>query len=51
MIGQVCFVEQGGDLERNATSDGKPMKIMKEITCMMLICGYAADDSSKCVLF
>ena len=27
----VCFVAQGGDLERNVASDGKPMQITKEI--------------------
>ena len=41
---------QGGDLERNAASDGKPMHITKEINGVLLTCGYVADDSSKLVL-
>ena len=43
----VRFAAQGGDLERNATSDGKPMQITKEINGLLLTCGYIADDSSK----
>ena len=46
----VCFVAQGGDLERNATSDGKPIQITKEINDVLLMCGYIADNSSKLVL-
>ena len=30
LIEPVCFVAQGGDLERNAAYDGNPMKITKE---------------------
>ena len=40
---QVCFVAQGGDPERNAASDWKPVKIMKEL----LTCVCIANDSSK----
>ena len=43
-------VTQGGDVERNAASDGKPMQITKEINGVLLTCGYAVDDSSKLVL-
>ena len=46
----VCFVAQGGDLERNAASDGKSMQITKDINGVLLTCGYIADDSSKLVL-
>ena len=46
----VCFVAQGGDIERNAASDGKPMQITKAINGVLLTCGYIADDSSKLVL-
>ena len=50
MIEPVCSIAQGADLERNAASDGKPMKIMKEIGDVLLMYGYIADDSSKPVL-
>ena len=43
-------IAQDGDLERNASSDGKPMQIMKDINGVLLMCGYIADDSSKLVL-
>ena len=46
----VCFIAQGGGLERNAASDGKPMQITKEINGVLLTCGYITDDSSKLVL-
>ena len=50
LIEPVCLVTQGGDLERNAASDGKPMQITKEIDGVLLTFGYVADDSSKLVL-
>ena len=50
LIEPICFVAQSGDLERNAASDGKSMQITKEINCVLLMCGYIADDSSKLVL-
>ena len=46
----ICFVAQDGDLEHNAASDRKPMKITKEIDGVPLACDYVADDSSKLVL-
>ena len=46
----VCFIAQGGDIERHAASDGKLMQITKEINDVLLTCGYIADDSSKLVL-
>ena len=46
----VCFVAQGGDLERNAASDGKPMQITKKINGVLLTCGNIADNVSKLVL-
>ena len=42
--GAGMLVAQGGDLERNAASDGKPMPITNEINVMLLTCGYIADD-------
>ena len=45
-----CFVAQGGDLERNATSDGKPMQTIKEEINDASDVGYIADDFSKLVL-
>ena len=49
--GMLCgTIAQDGDLERNASSDGKPMQIMKDINGVLLMCGYIADDSSKLVL-
>ena len=39
LIEPVCFVAQGGDLERNAVSDGKPMKITKEIYGVLVTYG------------
>ena len=50
LIEPICFVAQDGDLEHNATSDGKLMQIMKEIDGVLLTFGYVADDSSKLVL-
>ena len=50
-IEPVCFVAQGGDLERNAASNGKPVQITKEIEgALLLTYGYIASDSSKLVL-
>ena len=49
LIELVCFVAQGGDLERNVASDGKPMKITKETVSALVTYGYVADDSSKLV--
>ena len=46
----VCLVAQGGDLERNAASDGKSMQIKEEIDDVLLMCGNVADDSSSLVL-
>ena len=46
----VCFVAQGGDLDRNSAADGKPMQIKKEINGVLLTCGYIAGNSSKLVL-
>ena len=50
MTEAVSFVAQGGDLERNAAADGKPIQITKEIDGVLRTCGYVADDSSKLVL-
>ena len=49
-IEPVCSVAQGGDRERNAASDGTPMKVTKDIDVVLLTFGYVADDSSKLVL-
>ena len=50
MIEPICYAAQYGDLERTATSDGKPMQITKEINGVLLTYDYIADDSSKLVL-
>ena len=50
LIVPVFFIAQGGELGRNADSDGKLMQITKEISGVPLTCGYIADDSSKLVL-
>ena len=50
MIDPVCFVAQGGDLERNAASDENLMHITKEIDGLLLMCDYVANDSSKLIL-
>ena len=39
LIEPVCFVAQDGDCERNAVSDGKPMKITKEIYGVLMTYG------------
>ena len=49
LIDPVCFVAQGGDLERHSISDGKPVQI-KETNDVLQTCGYAADDQSMLVL-
>ena len=51
LIDLVYLVAQGGDLECNAASHGKPVKITKkEINGVLLMCGYVADESNKLVL-
>ena len=44
------YFAQGGELERNAASDGKPMQITKEINGVLRTYDYIADNSSKLVL-
>ena len=45
--GAGVLLAQGGDLERNAASDGKPMQITKEINDVLLTVEYIADNSSN----
>ena len=45
----LCFLAQGGDLEYNVASHGKPMKITKEIGGVLLtLCNLCDFSVASC---